>query len=91
MIQIIREEVSPQADSIEAEFRELVLAYDRVITTPGQAYGAGHALPAVRDGERVASGEDEIAAYLKELKRFVRDWRMFEGDTCYVNEDGETC
>jgi hypothetical protein len=87
MIQILREKVSPKADAIEAEFRELVLAFDRVITMPE----AGPSLPAIRDGERVVSGEAGIAAYLNELKIFVRDWRMFEGDYCYVDEDGEVC
>lgn len=48
-------------------------------------------MPALMDNARMVSGEAEIAAYLKELRRFVRDWQMFQGDYCYVDDDGETC
>jgi hypothetical protein len=89
MIQIVRELHSSQADAIEAEFRELVLGYERVLSSPGGADAPG--LPAIRDGERLVSGEAQIAEYLKELKRFVRDWRTFEGDYCYVDDDGDVC
>lgn len=83
MIQIFRESVSPRADAIEAEFRQLVLGYERVVVAAREAakvLGAEHSLPAIKDGENVVSGEDEIDAYLKELEQFVRDWRKFEGD-----------
>jgi hypothetical protein len=88
MIQIIREQDSAQADTIEAEFRELVISYGRVIVTPP---GAGRTLPAIQDGARLVSGDREIAAYLNELRQFVSDWRMFEGDFCYVDDDGSVC
>jgi hypothetical protein len=92
MIVLYREEKSPQADTIEAEFREMVLGYDRVIvdtTQAGELFG-GLSLPVIRDNERVVSGAD-IPSYLKELERFVRDWQLFQGDTCYVADDGESC
>ena len=34
MIKLYREEKSQLADTIEAEFREMVLGYDRVIVEP---------------------------------------------------------
>jgi hypothetical protein len=39
MIILYREEKSPSADVIEAEFRELVMGYDRVVVDPAQADG----------------------------------------------------
>lgn len=92
MIVLYREEKSPQADAIEAEFRELVLGYDRVIVEPDQARELfdGHSLPIIKNNERVVSG-DEIPIYLKDLEKLMRDWQMFQGDYCYVDEDGEDC
>ncbi len=92
MIVLYREEKSPEADAIEAEFREMVLGYDRVIVEPDRARGLfeGHSLPVIKNNERVVSGE-EIPAYLKELGKLMRDWQMFQGDYCYVDEDGESC
>ena len=92
MIVLYREDKSVQADTIEAEFREMVLGYDCVIVDATQAdelFG-GLSLPVIRNNERVVSGAD-IPSYLKELERFVRDWQLFQGDTCYVDDDGESC
>jgi hypothetical protein len=92
MIVLYREEKSLEADAIEAEFREMVLGYDRVVVEPDQARELfeGHSLPVIQNNERVVSG-DEINAYLKELEKLMRDWQMFQGDYCYVDEDGESC
>lgn len=93
MIKLYREADSPQADTIEAEFRELVLGYDRVVIEGSEAaelFGQGKALPVLTDNERVVSGEG-IPAYLKELAKLWRDWQLFQGDYCYVDDDGETC
>lgn len=87
MIKLFREEVSADADAIEAEFRELVLGYERVVMEAGGKV-AGRALPVITNNERVVSGA-EIPVYIKELERLVRDWQMFQGDYCYVDEDGE--
>jgi hypothetical protein len=92
MIVLYREEKSPQADAIEAEFREMVLGYDRVVVGVAQARGMfdGHSLPVIKNNERVVSGED-IQPYLKELEKLMRDWQMFQGDYCYVDDDGDVC
>lgn len=89
MIKLYREENSPQADTIEAEFREMVLGYDRVIVEPAQARELfnGLDLPVITNNERVVSGED-IKPYIKELETLMRDWQLFQGDYCYVGEDG---
>lgn len=90
MIVLYREAKSPAADAIEAEFREMVLGYDRVVVEPAQAremFGDGHELPVIKNNARVVSGEG-ISTYLKELEKLMRDWQMFQGDYCYVDEDG---
>lgn len=93
MIKLYREENSASADAIEAEFRELVLGYDRVVIEADAAaplFGADTALPVITNNERIISGE-AIPDYLKELTRLMHDWQLFQGDSCYVDEDGETC
>jgi hypothetical protein len=93
MIKLYREENSLQADTIEAEFRELVLGYDRVMINADQAarlFGIQTPLPVITNNERVVSG-GEIPAYIKELKILMRDWQLFQSDACYVRDDGEVC
>ena len=92
MIKLYREEKSKQADIIEAEFRELVLGYDRVVLSPKDAqqkFGEGVSLPVLTDNARTISGE-EIPAYVQELTELVLSWRRFQSDCCYVDEDGKT-
>ncbi len=90
MIKLYREEISAEADTIEAEFREMVLGYDRVIVEPAQAQEmfTGRALPVLTNNDKIFSGE-EIRPYIKELEKLMRDWQLFQGDYCYVGEDGE--
>lgn len=93
MIKLYREEVSPQADAIEAEFREIVLGYDRVIIGDAEAaelFGDGATLPVITNNKKTVSGED-IPAYIRELKQLMHEWQMFQGDFCYVDDDGENC
>lgn len=90
MIKLYREEHSPLADVIEAEFREMVLGYDRVVVEPAQGremFGVAAALPVITNNERVVSGE-EIRPYITELETLMRDWQLFQGNCCYVEEDG---
>jgi len=89
MIKLYREEASAEADAIEAEFQELVLGYDRVLIESSKAAEmfAGRSLPVITNNEQIVSGE-EIKPYIKELETFVKDWRLFQGDFCYVEDDG---
>ena len=92
MIKIYREEKSAHADTIEAEFRDLVLGYDRVVISPRDArqkFGEGVSLPVLTDNARIVSG-DQIPAYVKELTQLVHSWRRFQSDCCYVDDDVET-
>ncbi len=90
MIKLYREEMSAEADTIEAEFREMVLGYDRVIVDPAEAgtLFSGRALPVLTNNDKIFSGE-EIRPYIKELEKLMSDWQLFQGDYCYVGEDGE--
>ncbi len=89
MIKLYREEKSALADTIEAEFRELVLAYDRVIVEPAEAQTMfeGLALPVITNNERVVSG-DEIPTYIKALEKLMTHWQLYQGDMCMPGEDG---
>lgn len=91
MIKLYREEKSLEADAIEAEFREMVLGYERVVMEPvkAQEMFAGHSLPVITNNEKIFSGED-IKPYIKELEKLMRDWQLFQGDYCYVDEDGDS-
>jgi hypothetical protein len=93
MIKLFRKEDSAQANAIEAEFQDLILAYDRVVIDDNEAkrmFGAETSLPVITNNEKVASG-NEIPAYLKELRTLMNDWQAFQGDSCYVNDKGESC
>jgi hypothetical protein len=93
MVKLYREQVSPQADVIEGEFRDMIFGYEREILTPAEAsqrFGAEHVLPIITNNEKIVSGE-LIPVYMKELQNLMHDWQEFQGDSCYVNDKGETC
>ena len=80
------------ADAIEAEFRELVLGFDRVVVDPAQVtelFDETHALPVIKNNDRVVSGDD-IPVYLKELTKFMHDWQLFQNHCCSVDDGGES-
>ncbi len=93
MIKLYRKENSSQADTIEAEFRELILGYDRLVVAEKDAkqmFGAGTSLPVITNNEKIVSGA-QIPAYLEELRELMSDWQEYQGDSCYVNDKGKTC
>ncbi|MBK8781991.1 MAG: hypothetical protein IPO22_09345 [Anaerolineales bacterium] len=92
MIILYREEKSSSADVIEAEFRELVLGYDRVVVDASQAatlFDETHILPVIKNNERVVSGDD-IPVYLKELTKLMHDWQLFQNHCCSVDDGSES-
>lgn len=93
MIKLFRKEKSPQSDAIEAEFQDMLLGYDRVVIhekDAQQMFGAQANLPVITNNEKIVSGR-AIPAYLKELRQLTHDWQAFQGDSCYVDDKGETC
>lgn len=94
MIQVYRRADSREADWVEAELRAMVLGYQRVIVDGENAaseLGAGVTLPAVCQDGKIVHGQQELLRYLQELERFAADWRAFQSDSCYIDEDGEVC
>ena len=89
MIKLYREEVSAEADAIEAEFREMVLGYDRVVigTAEAREMFAGQVLPVITNNERTVSGE-EIPTFIKALETLMTHWQLYQGDMCMPGEDG---
>jgi hypothetical protein len=93
MVKVYREKISPRADIIEAELQDMTFGYDREIMDTAAAakrFGPQHSLPVITNNEKVVSGE-ELPAYLKELQILREDWQAYQGDSCYVNDRGETC
>ncbi len=91
MIKLFREAASPPADRIEAEFRDVVLGYERIVVTPQEAanlFGAETTLPVLTNNERVVSGE-ALPAYVKELRQLMHSWQLFQNNTCCVLDDEE--
>lgn len=94
MIELFRTTQGKTADWVEAEFRELVVGYCKHLITPAQAdklFGKHVQLPVIRDHERVVSGRDALLGYLRELEKLAADWRRFQSDACYIDEDGQVC
>ncbi len=91
MIKLFREVNSQPADIIEAEFRDIVLGYDRVLITAqdaAQLFGTEVALPVITNNERIVSGE-ALPAYIKELRQLMHSWQLFQNNTCCVLDDEE--
>lgn len=91
MIQLYRESLSPEGDQIESALREMVVGYQRVDVTPVEAarlLGADVRLPALKNGGKIAFGKEALAGFLVDLEQFVHDWNTYQGDACYIREDG---
>ena len=70
-----------RADTVTAALDELVVAY-RIEP------GADELV--VIDGDRHIEATG-IPQYLDELRAFVADWRKYQSDACYVEDDGSIC
>jgi len=94
MIELYRLGDCPTCDDIEAALVELVVAHQVIVLEPGQGPAglpADTPLPAIRDNGRLIY-EAAITGYLRELAKFVEEWRMFQADACYLDPaTGETC
>lgn len=80
----------PACAEIEAALKEMVLAYNviavadraELTTVPPET-----PLPAIKDKGEIISGGEAIRAHLKMLAAFVNEWRKYQSDSCYVDED----
>ena len=92
MIELYRTAHCPACDEVEAALVELVVAHKVIVVEAGQTdLPPNTPLPAIKEKARLISEPEALSAYLKELTRFVTDWRRFQGDFCYVDEHGESC
>lgn len=94
MIELYRSIDCSACADIETALKEMVVAH-KVITVKAEeeyeALPADTPLPALKDNGRIITGQTAIAAYLKDLEQFVSDWRRFQGDACYIDDEGEVC
>lgn len=94
MIEFYRPVECQTCGEFEDALKEMVIAH-RVVTVKAKqlpdSLPAETHLPAIKDDEKIIMGEAEIKVYLEELKKVVADWRKFQGDACYIDEDGQVC
>ncbi len=94
MIKLYRPSDCPSCADIETALQELVVAHKVIVVEAGQPLPelrSDVALPALKDNGRTISGASAIAAYLKELEKFVAAWQRFQSDSCYLDDEGQTC
>jgi hypothetical protein len=84
MIELVRPPESQEADAIAETLREMVVAF-RVIDDPSATS------PVLRDGQRIATTEEEVAHFITELRRDLLLWTKYQSDTCYVDGVDGTC
>lgn len=92
MITLYRRAQDPTGSAIQAELEELVVAHEVEIAPHAlDAFAGVPSLPAIVDGERVISGDDALRAYLDELVAWMGEWRKYQADACYIDDEGEVC
>ncbi|MBE7549610.1 MAG: hypothetical protein HS126_00845 [Anaerolineales bacterium] len=94
MIKLYRPSDCPACTDIEATLQELVVAHQIIMIEEDKLrndLGQEIALPAINDNGQIISGPAAISAYLKELENFVADWRRFQSDSCYIDDNGQAC
>ena len=74
---------------IEAALQEMVIAHQVIVVEPDEQLN--FPVPALKDNGQIFSGQQAIAAHLRELEKTVADWRRFQSDACYIDDDGEVC
>lgn len=80
-------DVGARGDEVRRSLDDLVVAYRWQIADAG---ATPVDLPAIKDGDRWI-GADAIDGYLIELREFLGQWRKFQADACYLEDDGSVC
>ncbi len=94
MIELYRPVDCPDCTKFEETLRELVIAHKIITLEPGQFAATltpGTPLPAIKDEGQIITGQAAIDAYLVDLEKIVADWRRFQSDACYIDDDGGVC
>jgi len=93
MIELYRTADCPYSPAIEATLQELVVAHRVIVVGPNDGDSrqslreVPNTLPALQDNGQLISGAEAIEAHLRQLKAFVEEWRKFQADACYCDED----
>jgi len=90
MIVLYREKGSAPGAALELALKDLVVAHKVVEASAGALPAGIPRLPAIVDSDRLVYGE-ALPSYLAELERELTEWRKYQVDACYVDEDGEVC
>ena len=93
MIELYRTS-NQNCEDAENALREMVLAHKIIIVEQGQlpaGLPVDTPLPALKDNGQIITGQAAIKAYMPELEKEVERWRKFQGDSCYIDEDGNNC
>lgn len=94
MIELYRPVDCPTCADLEAALREMVVAHRVIVIEENQIpaeLGPDISLPALKENGQIVYGAEAIAAYMRELERFVVNWRRFQSDSCYIDEEVQTC
>ena len=94
MIEFYRPADCDSCEEIEAALQEMIIAHKVIVVKPGQrpdTLPVNTPLPALKDNGQIISGRTALTAYLRELEEIVADWRRFQSDACYIDDEGEVC
>ena len=94
MIELYRPIHCPDCIKIEETLQELVVAHKIIMLESGQTTAAltpNTPLPAIKDEGQIITGQAAIEAYLVRLEKIVADWRRFQSDACYIDENRGVC
>ncbi len=94
MIELYRPIDCPTCADLEAALQELVVAHRVIVVEVGQIpveLGPDISLPALKENGQIIYGPEAIAAYMRDLERFVINWRRFQSDSCYIDDEGQAC
>ena len=94
MIEFYRPADCGECEEIEAALQDMVVAHRVIVVDPAQQPArlpADTPLPALVDNGQVFSGRAALAEHLRALEKIVADWRRFQSDACYLDDEGEVC
>ena len=92
MIVLHRNREDGKGLQIQAALEDLVVAHRvEVVSSAAEASAAVATLPAIVDNGRTIVGDSALDAYLDELAAWMGEWRKFQSDSCYIDDDGEVC
>lgn len=94
MITFYRTEHSKLADQVDEALDDMVIAHKTIVVVDDNELPdttKGHELPVLLDNGDTVSGEENLKARLKELKRIMELWDKFKSDACFIDDDGTIC